>query len=65
MCSERLQTVHPATVRQRLDVEEGPHMPNPALQVDWLKLSHGCTMVTRVSYGIKAQGSVQNAERLR
>ena len=59
MCSERLQTVHPAAVRQRLDVEEGPHMPNPALQVHWLKLSRGSTMETRVSYGIKAQGSAQ------
>ena len=35
------------------------------LPVHWLKLSRGSTMETRVSYGITAQGSAQNAERLR
>ena len=54
------QTDHLAPVRQRLNAEERPHMPNPAaMQVHWLKLSRGNAKETRLSYGITVQGSAQ------
>lgn len=41
------------------------YKPNPAaMLVHWLKLSRGCVMETRCSYGIRLRGAHRPAERL-